>query len=298
MGKHPRNVSGQRAGGPLTLRDRLFPGGLLPEHVMALVLLYLLMTWGVFFLIDAFDVFGVRAFMHERGITDPFWFHLFRQASLTEVLQWVALGGTAFAAGVIRGRAGLNGEGVSAGRAFWTLMGIAALLMLIEDAGDPRHRLTDYVTTFTGHTRVEEIGRQLVTYMEVVYFSLLAAIPLYAFFRYGLALRRHRKVMAYLLAGFAAYGAASIFSVTSYMNDWYIKAGGFVHRVLAAGQLYRVDWPYTEYHVHEFWLMDLLVEETIELLGAGALLAAALSYLQVLEARRFKAGRRPGPGSG
>ena len=257
------------------------------------VLLYLLLMWGCFFLIDAFDVFGVRAFLHARSITDPLWFHLNRQASITEILQWVVLGATAFTAGVIRGAGTGDGNGAK-GRAFWTIMGIATIFMLIEDAGDPRHRLTDYIVTFTGHTRAEELGRHLVTAVELVYFSLLASIPLYALLRYGLFFRVYRKVKFYLLTGFIAYGAASIFSVTSYMNDWYIKAGGFIHNVVAGGQLYRVDWPYTAYHVHEFWLMDLIVEESIELLGAGALLAAALSYLQVLKAKKESHGAGSG----
>lgn len=279
--------NGGAGGAPLTLRSRLFPGHLLPEHVIALVLCYLLLMWGAFFLIDAYDLFGVRAVLHAWEITDPFWFHLNRQGSITELLQWVTLGATAFAAGVVRGRGAANPAHVR-GVVFWTLMGVAAVLMLIEDAGDPRHRLTDYVLTFAAMTRAEELGRYLVFAVELFYFSLLASIPLYALLRHGLFFRYFRKVKIYLLTGFLAYGAASVFSVTSYLNDWYIRAGGFVHNVLAGGQLYRVDWPYTAYHVHEFWLMDLLVEESIELLGAGALLAAALSYIQVLRQDSLK----------
>ncbi len=294
MGEYIKTLSGGSGQASLkpTLRSRLFPGGLLPEHVMAAVLLYLALMWGGFFLIDAFDVFGVRAFLYVRKITDPLWFHLNRQAGITEILQWVFLGATAFTAGVIRG-VGTGDEKGAKGRAFWTIMGIAAIFMLIEDAGDPRHRITDYIVTLTGHTRAEEIGRHLVTVAELVYFTLLASIPLYGLLRYGLFFRAYRKVKFYLLTGFIAYATASIFSVTSYMNDWYIKAGGFIHNVVASGQLYRVDWPYTAYHVHEFWLMDLIVEESIELIGAGALLAAGLSYLQVLKAKKEGDGAGP-----
>ncbi|WP_054637605.1 hypothetical protein [Thalassobacillus sp. C254] len=70
-------------------------------------------------------------------------------------------------------------------------------------------------------------------------------------------------------------------------NDLYTFAGQFIVRPLfhlneGARELYEqtnMEFAERGNHLVEFWFMDRVYEESLELLGAGALLAAGLSFL-------------------
>jgi hypothetical protein len=85
---------------------------------------------------------------------------------------------------------------------------------------------------------------------------------------------------SYLVAGYVAYGLAAAASATRHLGGWYRRLGdGLIERIApSAVELYQA-WAPAEDIVVEvftlgFWFMDLAVEETLELIGAAALLAA------------------------
>jgi hypothetical protein len=105
---------------------------------------------------------------------------------------------------------------------FWTVMGVALLLMLIEDAGDVRHEIRRIVERWTGLPRHTGMLDRVV---EFSYFTLLASVPLYALLRYGKHLRSQAESLSYVLAGFGFYALAGISSATRNWGAWYANAG-------------------------------------------------------------------------
>ena len=122
------------------------------------------------------------------------------------------------------------------------------------------------------------------------------------FLRYGLQIPFQRRSFLLILSGYAAYFVAAASSATRYMGDWYVHAGGVVLQAFdTAGH---ASWTRMEENVSgreapldrmEFWLMDYLYEESIELIGAGCLLAGFLS-LAAAQSKRSRC--MPTPPSG
>jgi hypothetical protein len=112
------------------------------------------------------------------------------------------------------------------------------------------------------------------------YFAALAAVPLYALIRYGRFVRRNVAGLAYVLAGLACYGAAAISMLIRNFAESYTGLGIRLHAVLglavpagrAAAEMGHA-------------LIDRLLEESLELLGATFLLAAAISCLRAFRHR-------------
>ncbi|WP_299316189.1 hypothetical protein [uncultured Halomonas sp.] len=123
--------------------------------------------------------------------------------------------------------------------------------------------------------------------MELLYFAVLACVPLSALLLFGRSVLGLPRTRLYLLGGFFCYGLAAGGSAFRY--HLYEPLGHWLHHGLLNGGL-RI----TEIggHSHYFWLMDFMVEESLELAGATLLAAAALqgsaelSRLGVLPARQ------------
>lgn len=237
--------------------------------VVGLAVGYLLLAWTAFWLIDVFNVFGLRDAL-VAGPHQQIWFRLFREGRPTEMLQWAALGGAALVGGVLAGMHLAQQRRACA--MFWLLMGIAAVLMLIEDAGNPRH--------YFGEMARYHIGSPAQIATELAYFAILAAFPLYALLRYWRCPWACPSTRRYLIAGIAFYAIAGIASGTRDIGHWYVQVGGYIDQVVLGGRLIPLtDDPWQTGGLG-FHLMDALVEESIELVGATLLFAAALSYLR------------------
>lgn len=107
--------------------------------------------------------------------------------------------------------------------------------------------------------------------VEFVYFSALAAVPLYALLCYGRHLVSSPRLLAYVLAGFALYGTAAIASVTRNWGGWYGWVGARIHEGLG---MVAPEGMSAEESGH--WLVDAVLEETLETLAATFLLLAAV----------------------
>jgi hypothetical protein len=271
------------------LRRELRPLGL-PEYVLFGSLLVVLGSFLLFYAIDLKNVFGLRDWLHS-GLQPYFYFTYFpfffqhwgRNSGFAELIQWSLLGGSLLLSAFVAGRYYLQDK---TRFTFFALMALALLLMLLEDAGNIRHTLMSYVQVFADEPDQGIIG----TLFEAGYFLLLGGLPLYALVRYGRVLVVHAKAFTYLVAGFGLYFLAGSLSFigTAFSGlldrDLYTLAGErFSACALRWGDAeLAVLWEAwnTENPIYPigFFLMDSLVEENIEILGAAAFLAAMLAF--------------------
>ena len=263
----------------------------LPEIIFVGSLVVVGLSLLLFYLIDLRNALGLRSVLYslEEGSFffehRPFFFdHFYRNGGIGEILQWVLLGSAAVISSYVAGR--LAGRDRRAAL-FWLILGVAFTLMLIEDAGDPRHTIRSYVQAL-----FSEVGQGIAgTITELIYFAVLAAVPIYALVFYRERAMRELRTRRYLIVGFVSYALAaglsfvgSAFERVIDMN-FYTWTGGMLRRFFVSigdeqvGMLWQMydssqGWPFIS-----FFLMDNLVEEAIELIGAGAFSAAAIAFL-------------------
>jgi len=263
------------------------------RHVIFALILTLVCSYLMVYFFDLHNAFGVRDYFRSEYDTWPFfWYHWFKNGGPIEIIQYLFLGFGALVC-IKNSNIGqlnqMNSQDQNPTEVFrfWTLMGVTLILMLIEDAGDPRHTIRVYVQAMAG----EEEQGILGTITELVYFTILASIPLYALIRHGKTVLAGRgKTMVYLLGGFFSYALAvgasfagsafhsllekNLYMITGrYLLDLFVTLGDE-----KTGELYsqNKDWI-------SFYLMDSPVEESIELIGASLLLAAVISYARLKE---------------
>lgn len=251
-------------------------------YIAAAIPIYLFLSWLMCFMIDVRNWWGLREIFTIKehfvlgGEMAPLWFIIFREAGPTEILQWIALLITALGSGVMAAR--LLSSGYCYKAAFWKLIAIAAGLMFLEDAANIRH-LINYIIFLIGGWDWDSVaGQNFRGVLELAYFAVLGFLPIYALLRYGKHIASSRQTLKYLLMGYFFYGIAAMASGTRFIDNWYTRAGTEIYLFmdrLAEGDLVEVS---TEAHSMEFWLMDLLVEESLELIGAGLLLTSVLAY--------------------
>lgn len=242
------------------------------KHVLALGIGGIVGALGLFLVVDVLDVLGSRTALGRwYGGNLRLWVHLYENGGLVEWMQWGFLAATTLLAASMAGREGLRGA-VPSGR-FWGLLSLAAVLMLIEDAGDPRHRLAGHLVTLAGGRPRLELAGQLVG--EGVVFGFVAAPALVALAWIG-SMREDRAVFRLLLGGYAFYAVAALSSFLSSVRSsgegWYHAVGAWVDHTLLGGRLIPY-WDHTG-----FWLMDRVYEESLELAGATLLCAAVVAY--------------------
>lgn len=258
------------------LSDRLW-GAIRPAHVAGIGVVYLACAWLLSYLADVHNFLAIQDLLVNRGVERAFmWYYLFTEGSPTEMMQWSFLGATVILCGYLSGR--LSARGNSPPARFFALIAVGTGIMLMEDAGNLRHRIKFYVRLVFGDTMLIGIGVELVVY------ALLGALMIYALGRYWRYPWQHPGTRRYMAAGYLTYAAASIASATRHFGDWYDHAGewllgrwGLLEDFTARFILTDVGRPVG------FYIMDFLVEESVELIGAGLLCAAVLAYKRALD---------------
>ena len=245
-----------------------------PAHVFGFGVAYLFFAWFISYLGDVHNVLALTDRLINRGAERPFmWYYLFTEGSPTEMLQWAYLAATVILCGVLIGRLGERGYRLPA--QFFVLMAAGTGIMLMEDAGNLRHRIKFYILLAFGDTMALGIAVELVIY------ALLGALMIYALVRFWRYPWRHRETRHYMIAGYSLYAVAAIASATRHFGDWYDHAGEWLLRAWGLWE------PFTALFIPTdvgrpigFYIMDFLVEESIELLAASALCAAVYAYLR------------------
>jgi len=257
----------------------------IPFYIFMSAIGFVLISFVFIYLVDLRNVFGSRDLLYSLDPKAfhfryrPFLFyHLFGEAKTAEILQWILLGGASLVAMFI---AGIMHKRDRTAFLFWSIMAVAFTLMLIEDAGNPRHTMRSYVQAIFS----EEERGLLGTAAEGVYFTLLAAIPIYALLHYRKPVMADRQTTRYLITGFVGYGLAASLSLFGTGIGIYLWAGNKLKSglLLLADEQAGLNWSQYEQAVSgpffDIMLMDWVVEESIELMAAAAFCASAVAFL-------------------
>lgn len=159
-------------------------------------------------------------------------------------------------------------------------MSLGLLLMLIEDAGDVRHALR-FKLWGDGSYGI------LATLFEFLYFSVIGMILIYASLKYHSVFWKNDKVRNHLVVGYLFYGLGVSLSFIGSAFDKilatsvYEKLGDFIFSKLLLGDeisiaIYEKALYYNE--AIAFMIMDMLLEESLELVGAAGLLTAGVYF--------------------
>ncbi|MTI93995.1 MAG: hypothetical protein FH749_00695 [Firmicutes bacterium] len=124
------------------MKNNFFPrfGNKLATGVLIFVFCYLAASWGLAYLIDIrnIDVLGIKSWLEAAYPEAPIlWLQMFREASVTEVLQWTFLAGSIVTVVLYLN---LNKRTHVPPVTGWKLAGIGFSLMFLEDTLNIRHR--------------------------------------------------------------------------------------------------------------------------------------------------------------
>lgn len=249
-----------------------------PANALAAAIIYLILAWGFSYLIDIHNFLGFRElFFNEDMDVQLFWYYIFHDGFITEWLQWSFLGGTAMFCSYLGGR--LISYGYNKPAMFWIIMGISTVLMFIEDAFNTRHYLASITQELLN---AEGFTNPVKTMTYIIYFFILGAIPLYAVIRYWRYIWCETKTRFYICLGFISYALAVIASGTRDIFSWYSVVGEFLNGLVADGVMSAYFVQTEPTRPLGFYIMDSLVEESVELIAASALFASTIAYLQAL----------------
>ncbi len=282
-----------------------------PQHILGIVIGYLLFTYLLVYLVDVTAVLRLDNFlitmyeiteMRTQEPTEPLLFaHIFKEGGPTEIFQWLLLAISAILSAYLAGKQSekniiyqndnnqnnIDYTMVNKSKAFCILLSLGLILMLLEDAGNLRHTLTTYLPTTFQQLGIEHTLTGS-TAIELIYFALLGLIMLAAlvvFYQHAWQFRTPRYL---LLLGFVCYGIATMASGTRNIGDWYIQVGTRVNEMIGSGVIAdnlspeHVTGYFSPAERVGFLLMDNLFEESVELLGVGAILAAVIAYGSIL----------------
>jgi hypothetical protein len=198
----------------------------------------------------------------------PLWFRLFREGGPVENVQWVVLAATVVLSAAVAGRCAERDDDVAA--RFWGLLAVGVAIMLIEDAGNPSQRIfREYFAILTGNDT--DLGR-------LPMFLIVAAIPTYALVRHRAYVLGARHFRAPLLGGYALYGVAGFMSVpANHLTSGYAAWGDRLFESLdGLKRLPHPVWGWASDNT-SYVFVDTVLEESLELMAATLLLAAAVS---------------------
>jgi hypothetical protein len=236
-----------------------------PQTLLLAVATFVTAAWMIFIAVDILDVAGTRA-----RVARPMWTYLFND-HFVEVTQWVVMAVTVLAMGYVAGR--LRWMGHRGASTFFFLLGIGLGLMLVEEAGDVRHTISGEVQRSFG-TEIFGLPYQFVS--DAPYFAALAAVPLYAFIRYGRYAWRAPSARSYVVAAVVLYAVAAIGSALRHIGGLYISVGAAVDRYFFDGRFPPAP-NMTQERAHYF-VVDGPIEESIELFAATCMLAIVLAF--------------------
>ena len=246
--------------------------------LMAFLALFYIVAFTLVVLVDFLDAFGLQGWLLERaGDESLVWFLLFKEEGPAEIMQYAANLGSAVFIALIGG--GLLAKGSPDAKRFLIFAGALAY-MVLEDTGNVRHMIRETSTAVLG---IAEGPTSLVGIgIELGIYAVLGAVMVFAFYSLRHVLKRYRPAFALMLVGYVFYFFGALFSASRHFNSWYIQVGG---RIVDGLDLMRFEaWRRVDSFVMErfaqpieFFLVDYLLEESLELAGAAFILFATLT---------------------
>jgi len=243
-----------------------------PLHIIIGFFAYLLACFIAILLFDVFNAFGVRSVLEAADLGAPaVWYHLFSARSPTEYLQCLLLGLLLLTSVFISGR--LTGLKQNRLGCFWFIVGILALILLIEEGADFSRRY---------QTIMEHIipGAPFISGRAFIFsiYMLIALVPVVKYFK---DIYAYKKSFWYLVTGYLVYGFAGIQSVfLGFFGLSRTPLGLFLFYDLLNGVLH---FPLSEHYptkdIIAFLFVDYVIEEPIELLALCLLLCSIFSFI-------------------
>ncbi len=217
-----------------------------------IALTVIIVCLGAVYLVDIQDIFGVPYTVRRF---EGLYTHLFNDLRPVQLMQ------IGYLSLIILGSVVLfdvfNENGKVKERNFWGLVALSFLIMFIEDAANPRHVLVHY-------TSLLNIPRELI---EGPFYLLMALPLLIALIRYRSVIFPHFSVKRFFIVGVLVYAVASVASLfREVWVDFYQIWGTKLTNVLTGGV------------IPGYGLMDLLVEESLELMAVSIIFTGVLIY--------------------
>lgn len=248
-----------------------------PSIVFYTILSFVVLSFLLFLLIDVFNVFGVKYLMIKNLDIPYFWYHWY-DMPFEVPLQWYVLGIT-FMIYAINAGIALERKSKEV-YTFWLIMSVGLLLMLVEDAGDVRHAIRNKIDGGGSYGILSSI-------FELFYFSVIGFILIYAFLKYRNVFWEIRDVRKYLIIGYLlyAFGVSLSFIGSAFSSflgfSLYEKIGQCIFPwLMVRDDVSVLIYEQALYHneLIEFKFLDMLPEESLELIGAGGLLTAGVHF--------------------
>ena len=258
----------------------------LPEYIFLFAILAVLSALAIFYFVDLRNAFGFRDVLFDTSgkyfffTYQPFFFqHWGRNGGIAEIIQWSFLASSSVIAAFCAGKMHSINKNLFK---FWTIISVAFMFMMLEDAGDIRHTFMGYVQWAFNEADQGIMG----TLTELTYFAILGGIPLYALIRYWKDIKVFTRTKVYFLIGFFFYATAASLSFLGTALEGFLPKN--LYTVLGE-RLYEFSlslgdvglqkhWESSSFNI-QFFLMDSLIEENLEIIAGGALLAGTIAFL-------------------
>lgn len=261
-----------------------------PERLFYAVCLFLAVSWGLIYVIDVANTFDLREQWYGERDVSFFWFHWFR-TPVERVIQVMVLAAAmyVFLAQALRLRRKIPAGADRRAARFSLWMGGGLGLMILEEYGNLRHVIRIYVERWAGEGKYGVMG----TVSELLFFAALGAMMVYAFVRYRDVFWSRAKTARFMVLGYLFYGVAvgaswlgTAFRDRESVPVLYDTVGGWVAEPLFTRdeQTAKAFEDANAYlggrgmETLDFWIINRVVEESIELLAAAALLVAAVAF--------------------
>lgn len=262
----------------------------LPEIIFLFAILVVVLALLIFYFVDLRNAFGFRDVLFDTSgkyfffTYQPFFFqHWGRNGGIAEIMQWSFLASSSVIAAFCAGKMHSINKNFFK---FWAIISVAFMFMMLEDAGDIRHTLMGYVQWIFGEADQGIMG----TLTELIYFAILGGLPLYALIRYWKDIRIFTRTKVYFLIGFFFYATAASLSFLGTALEGFLPKNLYT---LLGEKFYEFSLRIGDSELKELWvnfeadswfkinffLMDSLVEENLEIIAGGALLAGTIAFL-------------------
>lgn len=270
----------------LKIFEKIDQLGLDYKHILGFGFGFLIISWILVVLIDIYNIFDLREYFYH-GIVPTFWHYTFRESGPIEIVQWTFLALLALTSLYLYLKS--KQVGSKKERNFWGLFTITGVLMLAEDWLDIRHLiLREYLT----------LEWVVLNLLETGYFLALGLIPIGAVLLYGRIIKsKDSLTLVLIVLGIGVYLVAIFLSGPADLTNINQAIGNSLHESFNEiggedlEELHQIGQNRIEEQEEElgvsmmgvtYRFKDLLVEESIELIGATLLLAAAFRYVKTL----------------
>ncbi len=252
----------------------------LPRIIVGLALCYIVAALAISWFVDFREAYvPVVSEWMERWDVPIFWLRIFREASITEQLQWTLLGLSALICIMIYALEYIRSKKHSGA---WGLLAVGLIIMLLEDSMNIRHGISDMFLNhefFQEQLGFDSFGAgNIRTITELTFYAILGGIMVISFYLIYSDANRPDRGIRYLFIGYIVYGIAAVSSATRLIGGWYSATGDWLLAQLLANT--EVNWTDEEQiQLYGYHFIDMVFEESLELLGASIILAALIIFV-------------------